>query len=186
VETRGGHDQERELVERSRRGDTAATDLLIRETMPMALRIIGTHLRHREDAADVLLSIWRSIRNLEDPEAYRLWVYRIIRHRVTDHLRRRYGDEVEVRTRLDENLDAFPAREEGAELRSDLYQQVSRRIEEGIARQGEGYQQVLRLHLLRGRTYQEIANETGQAIGTVKSQISRGRKRLLADLVRVE
>ncbi len=151
----------------------------------MAMRMIGTHLRHRDDAADVLqavlLSIWRSIRKLEDHRAYRAWVYRIIRNRVNDHLRHRYGDEVEARRQLDADPDTFPSSEQGAEFRSEIYLAMRQRIEEAISRQGEGYQAVLRLHLLEGKTYREISEETGKKLGTVKSLVSRGRKRILAD-----
>ena len=159
------HDQEQELVERARRGERDALNLLLRHTTPLALRMIGTHLRYRDDAADVLqsvlLSIWRSIRKLEEPLAYRAWVYRIIRNRVNDHLRQQYGDEVEARTQLDADLDTLPSCEDGAVFRSEIYSAMRQKIEEGINRQGDGYRTVLRLHLLEGKTYREIAAETG-------------------------
>ena len=79
---RAKRDQELELVERAGGGDPAAVKLLLRHSLPMTLGMVRSYVRHREDVADVLqavlISSWRSIRTLRNPEAYRPWVARKI------------------------------------------------------------------------------------------------------------
>jgi len=183
---RAKHDQERELVERARRGNRDAANLLLRHSMPMAMRMVRAYVQHREDVADVLqavlISIWKSIRKLENLDAYRAWVARIVHFRVMDHLRRQHAEEVNAPRQSGVELDELPSCEEGSQLSSHIYRLLGPRIEEGISRQEEQYQVVLTLHLLNGKTNQEIATETGKKVGTVKSLVSRGKKRLLTEL----
>ena len=173
-------------MRRSRRGDRDALNLLLQQTTPLVLRMVGAHVRHQQDVLEilqaVLVSIWRSIRMLESPGAFRAWVHQIVRRRVMDHLRKRYADDLDSPRLIDRSMDAFPSCKDGAQLRSGIFEQLVDFIEEGISKQAEEYQTVLRLHLLKGKTNQEIADETGRKVGTVKSLVSRGKARLLTEL----
>lgn len=186
MEMRAKRDQERELALRARGGDRQATELLLRQTMPMALNMVRSYVRHREDVDDllqaVLLSIWNSIRGLRDPDAYRPWVARIVHYRVMDHLRRQQREVVNIPVQRGVDLDEIPTEEDAAQFGAHLYRLLAGKIEAGISNGGEEYRKVLTLHLLQGKTYQEIAGETGKKVGTVKSLVSRGKKRLLTEM----
>ena len=74
-----------ELLERFRRGDGPAAELLARRACTLALRTAGSIVRSRDEAADiaqdVAVDVLVSMGSLRDPHAFDAWVHRItVRH----------------------------------------------------------------------------------------------------------
>ncbi|MBT8397648.1 MAG: sigma-70 family RNA polymerase sigma factor [Gemmatimonadetes bacterium] len=125
-----------------------------------------------EDAVqEIFLAIWKSAHRFDPSKASdRGFVAMIARRRLIDLARKRARRPV---------FEPFP---DGFEAPSDAPSIASsdHRVDEarGILRElSPGQRQVLELSLLHGKTHEEIAEETGTPLGTVKSHIRRGLKR---------
>ena len=86
-------DTEASTVERARAGDRQAFEELYRRyRQPLFLYLVGC-LRWREDAEDAFqvafLNAWRSLPNLDEPDRFPPWLFRIARNVARDITRRR-------------------------------------------------------------------------------------------------
>lgn len=83
---------ERTLVLRAQDGDVDAFEVLIDRHQSALLRLASATLRNRADAEDVvqetLLTAWRRLHLLQDPDAFRSWLLQICARRSTDVVRR--------------------------------------------------------------------------------------------------
>ncbi|ROR73996.1 RNA polymerase sigma factor [Bogoriella caseilytica] len=130
-------------------------------------------LRNAADAEDVTQQVfvkaWRS-RDRFDPERAPMaaWLIGITRHTIADVHRGRYGAS---QVDLDHAAEvAEPDRSE------EIVDQVV--VAQALADLGPPQQDVLELAFYGRLTHAEIAAKTGLPLGTVKSHITRGLKRL--------
>ena len=130
-------------------------------------------LGERSDALDAtqeaFVSAFRQARSFRGDSSFGTWLYRIAINSCKDLLRKRnrWGDPIE-----DAGVDT-PSTE-------DLEGSVTRRMDlaAALAQLPDEFRDPVVMHDLGGVPYEEIARTTRTNIGTVKSRISRGRKRL--------
>src|SRR5262245_56228113 len=83
---------DRELVERSRGGDRAAFEELVRRTARLvfarAYLETGDNLRAEDLTQETFLLAWRSVRKVKDAELFRPWLMSILHRVVVDAARR--------------------------------------------------------------------------------------------------
>lgn len=148
--------------------DHAALELLI-ETLDasgVVQRFAGSMLLDTaavdDVAQDTLISIVQSIGSFRGAGAFTSWVYPIVKRRVADHLRRK--------------REASPLHEEllPAERMSSLIA-TRATVQRSLEQLPEIYRGPVTLRDLHGLPYAEIAEQLGRSLGTVKSQVSRGR-----------
>jgi RNA polymerase sigma-70 factor (ECF subfamily) len=151
----------------------------------LALRLTGGDDARSEDLVqESFLKAWRSWDRFEIGTNCRAWLLTILRNTFLNEARRdrAHGDEVafdEVAERP--SLPAlYEADPEGRVLDRILGAEIARAIEElpGV------FRVPLVLGDVEGLGYQEIAEELGVPVGTVKSRIFRGRRRLQERLYR--
>jgi RNA polymerase sigma factor (sigma-70 family) len=145
------------------------------------------------DAEDILQDVF-----FELVEAYRLtqpieeigaWLFRVARNRIVDHWRRRRReepraedgvDDEEHRARLEEWLPSAEAGPEAAFARRVLIQELADAVDE----LPDAQRQVFIAHEIDGRSFRELAEETGLSINTLLSRkryaVLRLRRRLRA------
>jgi RNA polymerase sigma-70 factor (ECF subfamily) len=162
-----------DLVERFRAGEPDAIRELYREFGGAVHTIARSIVRDRELAADVVqqtfLKAWRAAATFDGDRELAPWIYSIARNTAIDLLRAeakptRGGHEPEVDVHVDgESLDRVWERFE-VRRAVDALPPHEREIVE-------------RSHLL-GHTHQQIAEQLGVPIGTVKSRSGRAHKRL--------
>ena len=119
------------------------------------------------------MTVFRRADNFRGESAFSTWLYRVAVNACKDALRKR------ARTPVPQ--DELPVGEErgpGIEERVALQTELA----EALARLPEDYREAVVLHDIGGVPYEEIARLTGAAIGTVKSRISRGRRKLAGSL----
>lgn len=147
----------------------------------VALRMTGDR-----DAADDLtqeacLRAYRAFDRFEEGTNYKAWLLRIMTNLCVDLLRRRaraalvpFGD------------DDAPAPSAAPEVDGPHAQLVRKRFREELAHAMDKLtpevRLVVSLALLKGLSYQEIAEIAGCPVGTVRSRLNRGRKQLQQDL----
>lgn len=144
----------------------------------LALRLTGGDVARSEDLVqETILKAWRAWDRFEVGTNGRAWLSTILRNTFLNEVRRdRTGgavafDEVAERASLPALFQADP---EGRVLDRIVGEEIARAIEE---LPGEFRVPVV-MGDIEGLGYQEIAEELGIPVGTVKSRIFRGRRRL--------
>ncbi len=161
------------LLQRAAGGDQAAFSALVRRhedrVFGIAIRITGDRADALDATQDTFVAVFRQAGSFRGDAAFTTWLYRVAVNACRDLLRKR--------RRLPEPAEELPERgnpgigvEDAVNLRLDLAQ--------ALARLPEDYREAVLMHDLGAIPYDEIARITGAALGTVKSRISRGRRRL--------
>ena len=177
-------EEERSLLERARRGDTAAFEEIVRENEKTVFHLALRQLGNREDAEDatqeVFLKAFTGLGSFRGESKISVWLYRITCNVCTDILRKRRDsvslsletEDGEAELELpDERFDPVALTE-----RSDLREQVG----EALKKLPADGREILLLREIGGQSYEEIAETLSLDIGTVKSRIFRARKKLCA------
>ena len=92
------------LVARAQDGDLVAFEQLVDRHESRLLGLCIRMLRNRTDAEDIVqdtfLTTWRRLESLQDPAAFKPWMFRLASNGCLDFLRRREGkvDGAELRT----------------------------------------------------------------------------------------
>jgi RNA polymerase sigma-70 factor, ECF subfamily len=162
------------LVERTRAGDGAAAERLVRLHLGAAYAVAFSVTRNVEDAEDVAQDAFvQALERLDecrDPARFAGWLIRIVRNRALNYRRylgRRAAAPLEDATTAAGSED--PVRDaERAELRARLTRAVS-----GLS---ETQREVLLLHDLEGWKHREIATALEMPEGTVRYHLFQARR----------
>jgi RNA polymerase sigma-70 factor (ECF subfamily) len=159
---------DRALVERARAGDATAFDELAGERIDgmyrTAVAILGNAADARDATQDALLSTWRSLKSLRDPDQFEPWLRRITVNAARMVARRRRVREIHI------DPDHEPAAEPG---------QVSAfRFDRAFEQLPIEQRALLLEHHLDGRSVAELAAQLAIPEGTVKSRLHTARKAL--------
>jgi RNA polymerase sigma factor (sigma-70 family) len=148
--------------------------LLLRKELLTALRShLPERIQSRVDPEDILHeALLRALKGLDRFEfstekAFVAWVYRISRNLMLDQVKRRSAAALSFDPEPGGNglrESRLPSRERAIESRL----QKSDWIESSLDRLAEREADVIRLHLLRGRSFQEIGSEWGKKPATIK------------------
>lgn len=174
---------EQQLVARSQAGDLAAFNTLVERyqhyVYTTVYRMTGSVPVAEDLTQDAFIAAWKHIGSLRGGN-FRAWAVRIAVNACHDHLRRN-------RRRPERSLDAyaddpddelkFPSDDPGPEDTA-LTAELGHLIQQGLAALPDDQRTVLVLSDIQGMSYDEIADVTGAALGTVKSRLSRARTRL--------
>ena len=145
-------------------------------------RFAGPSLRYLkglvdEDAEDVhqdlWLTIYRRIRGLSNPRAFRTWLFQATRHRAIDALRRRKRERDLLQ---DVSLEAMA---DDAPEEPEQHPALDDPGLAGVIRElAPAQREVLLLRFQDDMSYAEIALVIGCSIGTVKSRLHHAKRRL--------
>ena len=173
-----------ERLARARHGDASAFEALVEARVgPMtrtAMAILGREDEARDAVQDALVTAWRELAALRDPQAFDAWLTRILVNRCRRGLRavvtRRIREiPVETLSPADEPM-ASDAGVTGAGERQALERAFDRlTIDERT---------LLVLHHLDGRPLAEIAAVMKVPVGTAKSRLFAARRSLDRALAR--
>ncbi len=169
-----GRDQERDWVERSRGGDTAAFEQLYRmhagRIHALVWRLCGGDRALAEDLVqEAFIRAWNKLELFEGKSAFGTWLHRLAANVALSDRRIRVR-RVAREAPMDDTVErtATGERDVSAGLRADL--------EQAVAQLPERARTVLVLFDIEGYRHEEIANLTGMAVGSSKAQLHRARK----------
>lgn len=165
-------ESEPELLARAGRGDANALEALYLRHGPRAMAVALRVLRERSDAEEVLqetfMEVWRRAREYSPARGtVEAWLLTITRTRSIDRLRSR-----SARARVVEAKSAEPA--EGMPKLPDALSaaaQDARRVQAALAALPPEQRLALELAYWEGLSQTEIAERTGQPLGTVKTRV---------------
>lgn len=164
------------LMERACRGDVDAFAGIYDRHAPailaLLLRMLGAEPEARDLLHDVFLEAWRSVRTYDPGRAsVRTWLFVRARSRALDRMGRR-GREDEARRSL---APARIAAGDGAATASPERRLAVRRALDGL---DPDVRETLELTYYGGLTAAEIGERMAVPVGTVKSRLARGLKKL--------
>jgi RNA polymerase sigma-70 factor (ECF subfamily) len=156
------------LIRRVMQRDEAALatlyDRYSRLVYSVALRVVGESGAAEEVVQDIFYQLWRNASNFDSTRGTLAgWLLVSARNRAIDRLRRRHG--------IEENIPAdiagfFPNLETAA-AQNQLMAQVNKFIQDLPSTQ----RTALELAYFEGLTHAEIAQRTGEPLGTIKTRL---------------
>jgi RNA polymerase sigma-70 factor (ECF subfamily) len=172
------------LAERSRRGDRAAFEQLVRRTARLvyARQYLETRDPHRAEdlTQETFLLAWRSIGQLSDPGGFRAWLLSIARSAATDAYRRESrkkrsfgGRREDYSAAADTVHDPSPPPDASAQL-----EESRRRVAGALKALPEEYGLPLTLRYIAGADYETIGRQLGLTNGSLRGLLSRGMAKL--------
>jgi len=131
----------------------------------------------RDDAEDVhqevWLSVYRGIRTLFNPRAFRTWLFRATRHHAIDFLRR---------CKREQRLLELAAVEAAVSARDSKEQDVGIDpaivLDAALSELSPAHREVMLLRFRDDLSYAEIAMVVGCPIGTVRTRIHHAKRRI--------
>jgi RNA polymerase sigma-70 factor (ECF subfamily) len=180
------------LVRAAASGDPAAMDLLLRRAQQVARRFSLAVCGDQTDAEDALqealLKTFRSARQIRDTNAFRPWLYRVVRNACLVSRRKRAHEPPRL-----ESLDVAAAGPEGGEWidpadpgsdPEQLAEETRRRarLRTGLAAIPRSYRIVLFLRDMEGLSTREVARVLGISEDNVKTRLHRARAALQAQV----
>ena len=168
------------------------TDDIARES-PRLRNFIRRRVADEADVEDILQEVFSELfeayRLLKPIEQVGAWLFRVAKNRITDRYRRRgtearadLGQEHEGED--DDLLDLLPSADAGPEA-AYLREAMLEELDEALEELPEEQQSVFIAHELEGRSFKELATETGVSMNTLlarKHYAVRHLRRRLQDI----
>lgn len=180
------NNNERWLIEESRKGNVDAFEELIKGYKKSAYNIALRVMRNAEDAEDAsqeaLIKIFKNISSFNMESTFKVWMYRVVVNTCIDFKRRKNVNALSI----DETLDLGSGREIQREIPDESNNPdalIERNyntqlVNDAINMLEDDFKTIIILRDIKGFTYDEISQILSCNLGTVKSRLSRARKRL--------
>ena len=177
-------DLDRDLVQRAKRGDKIAFELLAskyqRKLFRLALRIVGDATDAEDVVQESLIKAYRAMLQFRGDAAFYTWLYRIVINVARNSLESRGRRLPEQSGDNSEDRDKFRDREKAndRETPESLLQgkQITQAISDAMDALPGDLRMAIFLREVEGLRYEEIAQAMDCPIGTVRSRISRARE----------
>jgi len=181
---------ETQFIERLKRGDAAAFEVLIAERSGEIYGLLYRLTENSEEARDLtqetFLRAFQSIGHFRGEADLRTWIYRIAinqaRNRWRWWRRRRRDSTVSLDSRDERDsklIKSLPPADNGNTPEQDtLAHERERVLRTALASLGRAYRETVILRDIEGFSYEEVAATLRISIGTVKSRLARGRAEL--------
>ncbi len=179
----GKQDVDKALVERARRGDRQAFDLLVRKYQNRIIKLISRYIHDPNEVLDVaqeaFLRAYRALPKFRGESAFYTWLYRIAINTAKNHIAargRRPTEEAVSAEEAEQFAGAPELKEQATPERLLLRDEIEKTVFEAIEELPEDLRTAITLRELEGLSYDEIAKIMGCPIGTVRSRIFRARE----------
>ena len=174
-----------ELMERIQARDERALEILMKRYEAMLRSVVGRMLPVDQDVTDVVeeafIGLWNQAANFDTTKGRAIgWILTMARRRAIDRVRRRQAyDRAEMRFRIsnETGIEHFaPDDVEGQAAGADN----AKVFAELISKLPDAQRAVVHMAFYRGLSQREIARETGIPLGTIKTRLELGVKKLRA------
>jgi RNA polymerase sigma-70 factor, ECF subfamily len=176
------------LVERVKRGDVRAFEMLVVKYQRRIERLIGRMVRDSDLVQDIaqesFIRAYRALPQFRGESAFYTWLYRIAVNTAKKFLMDLKRDPLVSETSLNQHQDDG---DETSRVESELTdgetpeallasKQIAREVNAAIGALSEDLRQAITLREIEGLSYEEIADVMNCPIGTVRSRIFRARE----------
>jgi RNA polymerase sigma-70 factor (ECF subfamily) len=175
-----------ELVEKARRGDRMAFQLLVEKYQKRIYAVAYGLLGNREDALDAVqeafIKAYKSLGKFRGKSGFYTWLYRIATNTAIDLGRKRSRhDQVEFREEIEaeEEKGVYPIAPSTVNPVDELMKkELGELIEDAIGKLPPDQKAAVMLREIEGLSYREISKIMKCSQGTVMSRLHYGRKKL--------
>lgn len=162
-------------------GDSVAFETLFRryreEIYALCLqRTFGNKEDANDLAQDTFVKVYVNLAKYDPKFTFGQWIYTIARNTFIDFVRRR-RDDLSIERLPGGSPTVMPTYDVSPDQRI-ISEQHDVQMERYLTMLPEKYRQMVEMRFLHELSYEEIAEQTGVPIGTVKTQIHRARERL--------
>lgn len=168
-----------EILERCRRGDKAAFNLLFTRygkfIENVARRILRDSEAVQDAAQEVMFRMLEGIGTFQGKCRLTTWIYRITLNECCRYIEKFRNNRTRPLTEMDEAVS-----EEVCSLRRVMDEEQKETVQRLLGEIEPDYRRVLELHYYMGMGVSDIAVNLGLPQGTVASRISRGRESMRA------
>lgn len=177
---------EQELVERAKKGDETAFEVLVTDNEKRIYNLCRRLTGNPEDAAELtqeaFLNAWRGLSRFQGESSFSTWLYRLASNACIDFLRKeKRRQNLSMTVSMDDEEEARQVElpdERYAPERELERTEVRQAVAAGLERLTPEHRQVLVMREINGLSYAEIGAVLGLEEGTVKSRIARARNAL--------
>jgi len=169
------------LVLAARDGDQDAYERLFAAMQSRIYNFIAHLMGDERQAEDLTQSTfiraWETLPKLRKPEAFTVWLHRIARNIVRDHIRGRGHRLAEISRDQagDSAIDPEDTRRNGNPERALLGNEKHQALRAAIVALPDHHREVVVLHHLNSMRVEEVADVLGVPVGTVLSRLARAR-----------
>ena len=171
------------LVERVKKGDKAAFDLLIIKYQHRIVSLISRYVSDPSEALDVaqeaFIKAYRAMGNFRGDSAFYTWLYRIAINTAKNWLvaRKRRPPASDIDAADAEQYDMDSRLKDRSTPENELLrEEIEKTVYDTIADLPEDLRTAIILREMEGMSYEEIATTMECPIGTVRSRIFRARE----------
>lgn len=184
-------EQENLIVQQVLDGDTNAFEELVLEYEKKVYNVALRMVNNQEDAEDItqeaFIKAYNSLSNFRGDSKFSVWLTRIVSNMCLDLIRRR-GRRPTISLSV-EDEDGESTELEISDIRQSpetiMDQQLTKdSVRRGLKQLPDEYREILLLREIQGLSYEEISAALDLEVGTVKSRIYRGRKKLCDYLIK--
>ena len=163
------------LVLEAQSGNEKAFECLVAFYHPQLIKfatsLSGNHDLGKDAVQDVWINMTKKLRTLNDPRAFKSWIFRAVRWRVTDLAKSKFNQfEAFDESSMESTLNEVSQLDE-----TSIEQQQIRQL---IQQLPEKERTIVILFYMAELSISEIALVQEIPVGTVKSQLNRARKAL--------
>jgi RNA polymerase sigma-70 factor, ECF subfamily len=181
------------LVERAKRGEQAAFEMLVVKYQRRIERLISRMVRDTDLVADIaqesFIRAWRALPQFRGESAFYTWLYRIAVNTAKKALVEKKRDPLV----LESSLVSTDEGEEPSRVENELSdgetpegviatKEIAATVNAAIDALSEDLRQAIVLREIEGLSYEEIADVMNCPIGTVRSRIFRAREAIATRL----
>jgi RNA polymerase sigma-70 factor (ECF subfamily) len=180
------------LAARAAQGDSTALEALYDRyastVFGIALKVIGEQSAAEDVLQETFWRVWRSVSTFQPQRgAFTSWLFRITRNLAIDAYRRR-NVRPRAMTGVEDNesiLDQTPDPDTNVVEQTQSILK-NRQVRKALASLPQVQKQVIELAYFYGMTRQEIAEATGEALGTIHTRARLGLQKLREELDKEE
>ena len=162
-----GRVQETIWIVQAQQGDEEAFGRLVdrydRKLVCYLMRFTAGPEEALDIAQDVWVSVFRGLRKLQQPGAFRAWLYQIAHARIVSHIRKQVREE--------QVLESFSAEQEQSFGDDEAISGDPEQLRSALAGLSAEHREVLALRFLEDMSLEEIAHALECRLGTVKSRL---------------
>jgi RNA polymerase sigma-70 factor (ECF subfamily) len=176
-----------ELLDRIRKGDPSALDVLYGRYASAVYSLVWKILQSSEEAEDVALDVfWQVWRQADryDPArgAPPAWIFTVARSRAIDRLRARHRREDRTISFDDPDANLDPLDDQATPDQVASFRQARDAVRKAMKTLSPAQREAVELAFFKGLTHVEIAGRLRQPLGTVKTRIRQGLLKLRKQL----
>ena len=175
--------QEQAWIDAARNGDPFAFEQLIhlyeKRVFALTRRMCKNPADAEEAAQETFLAAWQGLKFFRGESSFSTWLYRLASNACVDLLRKEGRHRAAAGPSLNDEEFLLEIQDEAPSPHALAEQaELKEQIEASLASLPEEYREVLILREIHQQSYDEISEILSLDLGTVKSRINRGRKRL--------